>query len=99
MSDFPTILPRPPKLIGAADHGGYELERYLVRMLREAGYEVTDRGGRQPTKVDDDYPDSFMPLARPVACGKIDLASAIFGSGKGASVNLNERAGVRNCLI
>ena len=53
-----------PKHIGlAADHGGYELKEYLAGMLRSAGHEVIDFGDGQP-KVDDDYPDFVVPLAR-----------------------------------
>jgi ribose 5-phosphate isomerase RpiB len=36
-----------PKQIGvAADHGGFELKKYLVERLREAGYKVTEFGNR-----------------------------------------------------
>ena len=99
MSDLLTILPRTPKLIGiAADHGGYELKEYLVRMLRGAGHEVIDCGDRQPT-LDDDYPDSVVPPARAVACGEVERGVAICGSGVGASVVANKVAGVRACLI
>jgi len=99
MPDSPTILPKTPKLIGiAADHGGYELKEYLVRMLREVGHEVNDFGDQQPT-VDDDYPDFVVPLARAIACGEVDRGVAICGSGVGASVVANKVAGVRACLI
>ena len=94
-----TILPQTPKLIGiAADHGGYELKEYLIRMLREAGHEVIDFGDRQPN-LDDDYPDFVVPLARAVACGDVERGVAICGSGVGASVVANKVAGVRACLI
>jgi ribose 5-phosphate isomerase B len=99
MPDHPTILPGTPKLIGiAADHGGYELKEYLAGMLRQAGYEVNDFGDQQP-KLDDDYPDFVVPLARAVACGKVDRGVAICGSGVGASVVANKVAGVRACLV
>jgi ribose 5-phosphate isomerase RpiB len=46
------ILPRTPKRIGvAADHRGYELREHLLRMLREAGYDVIDFGDQQPAKA------------------------------------------------
>jgi len=47
---------------GRRDHGGYELKEHLLRMLREAGYDVIDFGDQQP-KLDDDYPDFVVPLA------------------------------------
>ena len=35
MRDRVTMLSKTPKYIGiAADHGGYELKEYLVKMLR-----------------------------------------------------------------
>jgi ribose 5-phosphate isomerase B len=99
-SDEPlTELRRTLQRIGiAADHGGYELKKYLARMLRAAGHEVIDFGDRQP-KVDDDYPDFVVPLARAVAAGTVDRCIAICGSGVGASVCANKVAGVRASLI
>ena len=55
--------------------------------------------GDGPPKVDDDYPDFVVPLARAVASGKVDRGVAICGSGVGASVVANKVAGVRACLI
>jgi ribose 5-phosphate isomerase B len=99
MPDRLTELPKTPKLIGiAADHGGFELKEYLAGMLREAGYEVNDFGDRQ-SKVDDDYPDFVVPLARAVAGGTVDRGVAVCGSGVGASVAANKVSGVRACLI
>jgi ribose 5-phosphate isomerase B len=99
MTDLPIILPKIQKLIGvSADHGGYELKEYLVRTLREAGYEVIDFGDGQP-KLDDDYPDFVVPLARAVARGEVYRGIAICGSGVGACVVANKVSGVRASLI
>jgi ribose 5-phosphate isomerase B len=99
MPDPPTFSPKTPKRIGvAADHGGFELKEYLVRMLREAGYEVVDFGDSQP-KQDDDYPDFVVPLARAVARGEVDRGVAICGSGVGACIAANKVPGTRACLI
>ena len=99
MSGSMPILPRTAKRIGvAADHGGYELKEHLVGMLRDAGHDVIDFGDRQP-KLDDDYPDFVVPLARAIAGGKVERGVAICGSGVGASVAANKVAGVRACLI
>ena len=93
------VMPRTPRLVGiAADHGGYELKEHLLRMLREAGHDVIDFGDQQP-KLDDDYPDFVVPLARAVADGRVERGVAICGSGVGASVAANKVAGVRACLI
>jgi ribose 5-phosphate isomerase B len=82
----------------AADHGGYELKEYLLRMLRAAGHEVIDFGDGILNPLDD-YPDSVVPLARAVARGDPERGIAICGSGVGASVAANKVAGVRACLI
>jgi ribose 5-phosphate isomerase B len=99
MPDSPTVLPRTPKRVGvAADHGGFESKEYLVRMLREADYQVVDFGDSQP-KHDDDYPDFVVPLARAVSRGEVDRGVAICGSGVGACIAANKVRGVRACLI
>jgi len=82
----------------AADHGGYELKAYLVKMLHAAGHEVNDFGDRQ-LKSDDDYPDFVIPLARALAAGTVDRGVGICGSGVGASIAANKVNGVRACLI
>ena len=82
----------------AADHGGYELRKHLLKFLEEAGHTVTDFGDQHP-KPDDDYPDFVVPLARAVASGDVERGVAICGSGVGASVVANKVAGVRACLI
>ena len=99
MPDPMTEPPRSPKRIGiAADHEGFELKEQLVRMLREAHYEVVDFGDSHP-KPDDDYPDFVVPLARAVARGVVDRGVAICGSGVGACIAANKVAGVRASLI
>jgi len=99
MSDSQTLPPTAPQRIGvAADHGGFESKEYLVRMLREADYQVVDFGDSQP-KQDDDYPDFVVPLARAVSRGEVDRGVAICGSGVGACIAANKVRGVRACLI
>jgi ribose 5-phosphate isomerase B len=82
----------------AADHGGFELKEYLIKMLRAAGHEVNDFGDSR-LKSDDDYPDFIIPLARAVAAGTVDRGVGICGSGVGASIAANKVNGVRACLI
>jgi len=99
MSDLPYIFPVTPEVIGiAADHGGFELKKYLVDRIREGGYELIDFGDGQP-KPEDDYPDYVVPLARAVSSGEVQRGVAICGSGVGASVAANKIAGVRASLI
>ena len=99
MSDAATIPPQTPKPIGiSADHGGFELKRYLIGRLCAAGHEVVDFGDLE-LKPNDDYPDFVVALARAVAGGKVERGVAICGSGVGATVAANKVADVRACLI
>jgi ribose 5-phosphate isomerase B len=82
----------------AADHGGFELKKYLINALHENGFEVVDFGNTQ-FQQDDDYPDYVIPLARAVAKGEIDRGIAVCGSGVGACVAINKLKGVRAGLI
>ena len=94
-----TETPRTLKRVGiAADHGGFELKEFLAGKLREAGYEAIDFGDSK-FKLDDDYPDFIIPLARAVAAGTVDRGVGICGSGVGASIAANKVAGVRAGLI
>jgi ribose 5-phosphate isomerase B len=82
----------------AADHGGFELKEFLLKMLLESKYEVIDFGNSE-LKTEDDYPDFVIPLARAVAAGEVSRGIAICGSGVGASIAANKVAGVRAALI
>jgi len=94
-----TTIPKAPERIGlASDHGGFELKQEIRKMLREAGYKITDFGSNE-LKQDDDYPDYVIPLANAVAKGDIDRGIAVCGSGVGACIVANKVQGVRACLI
>ncbi len=82
----------------AADHGGFELKKHLIAMLKEIGYEVMDFGAHELV-AGDDYPDFVIPLARAVAKGEVARGIAICGSGVGASVAANKVPGARAALI
>ena len=74
------------------------MKEYLAERLRQAGHEVIDFGDDRP-KVDDDYPDFIIPMARAVAAGTVERGLGICGSGVGACVCANKVAGIRACLI
>ncbi len=87
------------KRIGvAADHAGFELKEYLLKMLCNAGYVVVDFGNKK-LQADDDYPDYVIPLAHAIASDNFNRGIAICGSGVGACIAANKVAGVRACLI
>ncbi|PSR54589.1 ribose-5-phosphate isomerase [Adhaeribacter arboris] len=82
----------------AADHAGFEQKQYLIKQLRDAGYEVTDYGAHQ-YDAQDDYPDIIIPLAQAVANKEVERGIAVCGSGVGVSVAANKFPGVRAALI
>ncbi len=82
----------------AADHGGFKLKGFLVKMLHEANYEVIDFGN-SVLNSDDDYPDFVIPLADAIAHGIVERGIAVCGSGVGACIAVNKVAGARGCLI
>jgi len=64
MSDSIAALPSTPeRIVGAGDHRGSELSKYLLRMMRESGQEVAALGNRQ-RELDDDYSGFIAPWAR-----------------------------------
>ncbi len=90
---------RAPLRVGiAADHGGFELKRFLSERLAATGFAVTDFGARDLDPADD-YPDYVIPLARAVAAGEMDRGIACCGSGVGASFAANKVPGARAALI
>lgn len=82
----------------AADHGGYELKKFLSDRLESNGYDITDFGNLKYDK-EDDYPDFVIPMAKEIASGKLEKAIALCGSGVGACIAANKIKGVRACLI
>lgn len=99
MIDKTTTSPESLKRIGlAADHGGFVLKESLMKILREARYEVVDFGNFH-LESDDDYPDFVVPLASAIASGDVIRGVALCGSGVGASIVANKVSGVRASLI
>jgi ribose 5-phosphate isomerase B len=82
----------------AADHGGFKLKEFLVKMLSEANYEVIDFGNSE-LKNEDDYPDFVIPLADAIVNGTVERGIAICGSGVGVCIAANKVDGVRGSLI
>ena len=79
-----------------------ELSGYLVKHLREQGYEVTDHG---PALFDplDDYPAFCIQAARAVVrdqeAGIEALGIVLGGSGNGEQIAANKVRGIRAALV
>lgn len=82
----------------AADHGGFKLKEFLVKMMREANYEVIDFGNSE-LENEDDYPDFVIPLADALVNVTVNRGISVCGSGVGAAIAANKVAGVRAALI
>lgn len=99
MDNSKTSIKYLPLKIGmASDHAGFELKKFLLEKLQEAGYTVVDFGDFEAA-AGDDYPDYVIPLAAAVAKGELERGIAVCGSGVGASIAANKVAGARACLI
>jgi ribose 5-phosphate isomerase B len=78
----------------AADHGGYELKKELVKYLQEKGYVIEDLGNKE-NDSQDDYPDFIFPLAEKVA-KEMGVTGIILGrSGNGEAIAANKVKGIR----
>ena len=83
----------------AADHGGADLKKDLLRALRSAAeeHEFSDLGG-DGSDPSDDYPDFALRVGRAIQEGAADRAVLICGSGVGASIAATKMRGVRACV-
>jgi ribose 5-phosphate isomerase B len=79
-----------------ADHAGFALKQHLVRILREAGHEVDDRGTHAETSVD--YPPICAGVGREVVAGRAERGIVLGGSGQGEQIAANKVRGVRAAL-
>ena len=82
----------------ATDHAGFELKEHLVKVLREAGYEVIDHGA---TTYDpnDYYPQMCIEAAEGVVSDPGSLGVVIGGSGNGEQMAANLVKGARAALV
>jgi ribose 5-phosphate isomerase B len=93
----PAPSPRPERTVAiGADHGGFELKRTLVELVRSLGYEVTDCGTDGPEPVD--YPDVALAVAELVAAGRAARGIVVDGAGIGSCMAANKVPGVRAAL-
>ncbi len=85
------------KVVFGADHGGFELKKYLVEIFKKDGFEVIDVGNLN-FDPKDDYPDYAIKVAETVASGQAERGVIICGSGVGACIAANKIKGIRACL-
>ena len=85
------------KVVFGADHGGFELKKYLVETFKKGGFEIIDVGNLN-FDPKDDYPDYAIKVAEAVASGQAERGVIICGSGVGACIVANKIKGIRSCL-
>lgn len=84
------------KVAIGCDHGGFDLKERLVGYLKEAGYEVDDKGCYEKKSVD--YPVYGRMVAEAVANGNADRGIVICTTGIGISMVANKVKGARCAL-
>ena len=80
----------------ASDHAGFSLKEYLVQLLNQWGFEVSDLGTHNSDSVD--YPKYACQVARGVTSGNYSLGVLVCGTGIGMSIVANRIPGVRAAL-
>lgn len=85
------------KVAISSDHGGNNLRKEIIELLKELNIEFEDFGPETADSVD--YPDYAMPVAEGVASGKFDRGILICGTGIGMSIVANKVKGVRCALV
>ncbi|MBI4354839.1 MAG: ribose 5-phosphate isomerase B [Candidatus Omnitrophica bacterium] len=78
------------------DHGGFELKRRLVALLRRRGDEVADLGCHSPAACD--YPVFGYKVAQAVASREFDRGILICKSGNGIAMVANKVPGIRAAI-
>ena len=81
----------------ASDHGGFELKKFLIGLLKDKKYDFVDLGNNVFDK-EDDYPDFADKLAKAISVGEADRGIVICGSGVGACVAANKTKGIRAAI-
>jgi ribose 5-phosphate isomerase B len=79
-----------------ADHGGFDLKKFLISHLESKGYRVDDCGTYNKDSVD--YPDYAKIVAEKVASGSAWRGIMIDGAGIGSCMAANKIKGVRAAL-
>ena len=80
-----------------ADHAGFKLKEEIKQYLKRAGFQFTDFGTGNETRVD--YPDFAFKVAKAVAKRKNAKGILICGTGTGMVIAANKVKNIRAALI
>jgi ribose 5-phosphate isomerase B len=78
------------------DHRGLDTKKLIMRLVTEAGHEISDLGTY--TTVSVDYPDIAKEVAGAVARGDFDQGILVCNTGIGVSMAANKVKGIRAAL-
>ncbi len=81
------------KIAVGSDHAGFRYKQSILKLLADAGHEVTDFGTDNDAAVD--YPLIVRPVAEAVAKGEYDRGIVLGGSGNGEAIVANRVRGIR----
>lgn len=81
------------RLVIGSDHAGFPLKASVIAYLEELGHTVTDVGSYDPEPVD--FPIISGKVCDAVCNGSADRGLLVCGTGVGAVIAANKRAGVR----
>jgi ribose 5-phosphate isomerase B len=82
----------------AADHGGYQQKKYLIRYLKnQLKLKAVDLGAKS-YEATDDYPDFAVALGRKVVKNKTNKGILLCRNGIGVCITVNKIKGIRAAL-
>ncbi|WP_319567594.1 ribose 5-phosphate isomerase B [Cohaesibacter marisflavi] len=81
------------KIVIGSDHAGFPLKADIVTHIEALGHEVTDVGCYDAGEVD--FPDVANALVDFLLEGKAERGIMVCGTGVGAAIAANKRAGIR----
>src|SRR6476619_3261978 len=85
------------KVAVASDYRGVKPRERVLAELGELGHETVDLGTDKP-EPRIDYPDKAREVGEAIRSGDAERAVLVCGSGVGASVAANKRAGIRAAI-
>ncbi|SFO69711.1 ribose 5-phosphate isomerase B [Cohaesibacter marisflavi] len=81
------------KIVMGSDHAGFPLKADIITHIEALGHEVTDVGCYDAGEVD--FPDVANALVDFLLEGKAERGIMVCGTGVGAAIAANKRAGIR----
>ena len=84
------------KVAIGCDHGGFDLKKNIISVLRELGHDVEDQGCDSSDSVD--YPNFAKAVSALVKEGVCERGILICGTGIGMSMAANRIPGIRAAL-